>query len=195
MESFDWSNGGIETIIMPKKKDNFICCECERNRPYYARGMCRSCYEKWLKSENKEYTEKQRENSRQWAEKNKEKKKSYDVKRKLDPELIERDKKTKRKSQLKRDYGLSEDLLNDLVVFQENKCAICGRMLSEVAKTHIDHEHGKPKNVRGILCSRCNNGLGMLGDTAENLEKALNYLKDPPGFIFMENIKNDYSHN
>jgi len=36
-----------------------------------------------------------------------------------------------------------------------------------------DHESG---TVRGILCRKCNLGLGLLGDNVESLSRALAYL-------------------
>jgi hypothetical protein len=44
----------------------------------HARGMCRSYYEKWLRHNNPEYAERQRENCKQWSEKNAERKKEYE---------------------------------------------------------------------------------------------------------------------
>ena len=43
-----------------------------------------------------------------------------------------------------------------------------------------DHDHNKPKDVRafrGVLCRKCNSALGKLGDTLEDIERLLNYLK------------------
>jgi hypothetical protein len=30
--------------------------------------------------------------------------------------------------------------------------------------------------VRGLLCSACNTGIGLLGDNVEGLQRAMNYL-------------------
>ncbi len=40
---------------------------------------------------------------------------------------------------------------------------------------NVDHCHASGK-VRGILCTVCNTGLGMLGDTLEGLRAATDYL-------------------
>ena len=37
---------------------------CHSNKPVYARGLCRGCYEKWLINNNPEYAERQRKNVR-----------------------------------------------------------------------------------------------------------------------------------
>lgn len=53
-------------------------------------------------------------------------------------------------------------------------CPICLREKPLVC----DHHHGPNNegNTRGWICDRCNRGLGHLGDTAENVRRALDYL-------------------
>lgn len=43
-------------------------------------------------------------------------------------------------------------------------------------KPQVDHDHNTNK-IRGLLCSRCNMGLGFFDDSIEGLTKAINYLK------------------
>lgn len=50
-------------------------------------------------------------------------------------------------------------------------CMICG----STERLCIDHCH-KTSKVRGILCSRCNSGLGMFRDNIEYLAEAIKYL-------------------
>jgi hypothetical protein len=40
----------------------------------------------------------------------------------------------------------------------------------------VDHDHETNK-IRGLLCSRCNTGLGLFFDNISNLENAILYLK------------------
>ena len=40
----------------------------------------------------------------------------------------------------------------------------------------VDHCHDTMK-VRGLLCHRCNCGIGLLNEDITVLEKAINYLK------------------
>lgn len=76
-------------------------------------------------------------------------------------------------------YGItSEDYLK-LLESQNFSCAICGNTPEEgreaSTKLSVDHCHESGK-VRGLLCQKCNTGIGLLGDTKEGLQKALNYL-------------------
>lgn len=72
-------------------------------------------------------------------------------------------------------YGLNEKSQADIINFQKNKCAICDIDLLGGRKTHFDHDH-ESGNFRGVLCSKCNTGLGLLGDNRAGLLKALDYL-------------------
>lgn len=59
-----------------------------------------------------------------------------------------------------------------LFAIQNNHCALCPRSL----KLHVDHSH-KTGLVRGLLCNKCNRGIGMLNDDTELMLKAINYVK------------------
>ena len=48
-----------------------------------------------------------------------------------------------------------------------------GQGLSVVA---VDHDH-KTGNVRGLLCNKCNKGLGFFEDDINILKKAVEYLE------------------
>ena len=55
---------------------------------------------------------------------------------------------------------------------QNFRCAICGNP----GKLFIDHDHVTGK-VRGMLCRKCNIGLGHFGDSASFLASASTYLR------------------
>ena len=59
-----------------------------------------------------------------------------------------------------------------------NVCQLCNKNLTGI-RVCIDHDHVSGE-LRGILCSSCNTGLGHLGDSIEGLEKAIAYLRNPP---------------
>lgn len=56
-------------------------------------------------------------------------------------------------------------------------CDICGRAENgQWESLNIDHCH-KSGNFRGMLCSKCNKGIGLLRDDPEILRKAIIYLE------------------
>jgi len=86
-----------------------------------------------------------------------------------------------RDKQLKLSYGISLKDYNSILDSQEYKCKICGKKREEFEivgkKLFVDHCH-KTGKVRGILCTKCNTGIGMFDDSIENLEAAISYLKE-----------------
>lgn len=73
-------------------------------------------------------------------------------------------------------YNLSEVEFKALWEKQKGYCAICGVSLKG-NKYHIDHDHMTEK-VRGILCTKCNRGIGLLKDSVELLSNAVRYLEN-----------------
>lgn len=82
---------------------------------------------------------------------------------------------------LKRNYGITPEQYDALHDAQNGLCAICGQPETKVMKgircvLAVDHDHVTGK-IRGLLCTRCNAGLGQFGDNIESLAKAIDYLK------------------
>jgi hypothetical protein len=83
----------------------------------------------------------------------------------------------KRDNELRRVYGITRDELAAMIAAQDGKCAIChGAPNGAGDRLHIDHCHNTNK-VRGLLCSRCNTAIGLLGDDPERAESAAAYLR------------------
>lgn len=79
---------------------------------------------------------------------------------------------------IKHTYGISIDDYNKMFINQEGRCAICKTHQSELPKgLHIDHCH-KTNKVRGLLCFKCNSGIGKLNDDVEILKSAIQYLEN-----------------
>ena len=76
---------------------------------------------------------------------------------------------------LKWKHGVSLEAFNLLKCLQRHKCAICGGPSNGMGDFHVDHDHDTGK-IRGLLCHKCNLGIGLLGD---NLNKAQEYLTNP----------------
>lgn len=80
--------------------------------------------------------------------------------------------------QLLRNYGIGLDEYYSMLKAQGGGCAICGATVPESKRVkffHVDHNHNTGK-VRGLLCSRCNKGLGAFRDAAALLSVAISYL-------------------
>ena len=70
--------------------------------------------------------------------------------------------------------GFDEAAFEALFARQGRKCAICATEASR--RWNLDHCH-KSGAARGILCSRCNLGLGLLGDDADVARRAADYVE------------------
>ena len=89
---------------------------------------------------------------------------------------------------MRRTYGISMKDFDALVEFQNGNCAVCFKPLEVMnRRANIDHDHDTGE-VRGILCTGCNTGIGHLGDNIEGLKRALYYLENTPYSEFKENI-------
>ena len=77
-------------------------------------------------------------------------------------------------------YGISLKQYQAMVAFQDNLCRICRQGPSDGDRLYIDHNHmfdvGDPSGIRGLLCQKCNSGLGMVNDSIETLEGVRDYL-------------------
>lgn len=84
----------------------------------------------------------------------------------------------RRRSMLKRNYGLTPEDFDALLASQGGRCAIC-RSDDPGAKGmwHVDHCHDAG-TVRGLLCSACNTGLGQFKDRPDVLRAAADYLEE-----------------
>ena len=79
---------------------------------------------------------------------------------------------------LKKLYGLSVKEYDELYAEAEGKCQCCGIKEKELNKRlAVDHCHSSGK-VRGLLCGKCNRGLGLFYDNQELLQQAIQYLKN-----------------
>jgi hypothetical protein len=64
------------------------------------------------------------------------------------------------------------------LLVQNNSCFICGTEFNESIKPCVDHCHTTGQ-VRGLLCSLCNSGLGFFKDDVYRLVRAIEYISNP----------------
>jgi|SRR5579871_1220575 len=91
---------------------------------------------------------------------------------------------------LRRQFGITTEQYEEMVAAQGGVCAICGtppvlhrarkggrRQGRQVSpRLVVDHDHCTG-TVRGLLCVRCNRGIGFLKDNPAILRSALEYLE------------------
>lgn len=92
-----------------------------------------------------------------------------------------REKEQNRLSVLKAVYGLSAHRWAKLMRAQKGRCAICGKKETSVVKgglasLSVDHNH-RTGRIRGLLCRKCNTGLGMFKDSVKTMKAAITYLR------------------
>lgn len=81
--------------------------------------------------------------------------------------------------QIQKNYNLSRDEYFKLLDSQGGNCAICNEKPKQSEKggrLFVDHCHTTHK-IRGLLCFKCNSGLGNFNDNQNFLQNAINYLK------------------
>jgi len=100
---------------------------------------------------------------------NRERQQAYMAKWRLEQPRIRRD-------HLGARYGVSQADFAGLLANQNGVCAICPATSdSRGYRLNVDHVHGTTR-VRGLLCNRCNTGLGLFRDTPQLLARAIGYL-------------------
>lgn len=129
--------------------------DCHPDRLHSGRGMCKSCYRRWYKATNQAYKDRQA------------------VYRLEHPNS-----RSQVSSSLMNAYGLSQADRDAKVLLQGGLCAICGTPPDgngNASVLHVDHDH-ETGDLRGMLCTRCNVGLGMFRDDFNALAAASQYI-------------------
>ena len=135
-----------------------ICIDCKEEKeiddfykhPTYTGGhyhRCKPCHAKI---------------SMQWAKDNPEKRK-----------------KAERRATLKYYHNLSLEDYDTMLENQNGGCAICGKTQEKNTDRRslaVDHCH-RINKIRGILCDKCNRGIGYLDDNPTIARKAAEYLE------------------
>jgi len=88
---------------------------------------------------------------------------------------------------LRAKYGLSPEQLDQMLVGQDYRCAICLNPFGDTTP-HVDHNHACCPGeqtcgscVRGLLCASCNRGIGYFHDSTIKLESAAEYIRSYRG--------------
>ena len=76
-------------------------------------------------------------------------------------------------ARIKKEYQLTKKDVDEMMLNQKNNCAICEININD--GYHIDHCH-KTNKVRKLLCSKCNQAIGLLNEDKSLFFKAAKYL-------------------
>lgn len=72
--------------------------------------------------------------------------------------------------------------LEQMAEMKQSGCELCGA----TENLHIDHNHDT-NEIRGVLCTNCNRGLGHFKDSPELLKKAAEYLEQKGNYSTWQN--------
>jgi hypothetical protein len=152
--------------------ENKTCAKCLENKPitsFYknprmADGLysaCGACTSRLGGEWSKRNPEKRNRYQRNWRKNHPEKARARDL-----------------RHDLKRSCGLTMEQFAQKLEAQNGRCVICGSTKSSSGNKRFcsDHDH-KTNKLRGLLCIKCNRGLGLLGDSVAVLIRALQYLQ------------------
>lgn len=88
-----------------------------------------------------------------------------------------------RRAHWRKKYGITEERYYELLAAQNGVCAICGQPERDVDSRlgvkrllAVDHCHSTGA-VRGLLCRRCNTGIGLLDHDVARFMAAARYLQ------------------
>ena len=131
-------------------------------------SACKACHSSSRKEKRKRLGVIQKEKDRFWYQKSKEHRVKY-----ARDYRIKYPEKT-RAANLKKNYGITQNDYDRMLDAQNNKCAICGRDMSDYSRIFcVDHNHTTGK-IRGLLCDPCNYGLGFY---EKHKDKYIDYLE------------------
>jgi len=146
------------------KKSGYGCwckkCENESSKKYQSENK-EKCKEAWARYRIK-HREKRLEYCREYRKNNPEKFKEYD--------------KIGNQKKRQKLYGISPEQFDTLLENQGDRCIVCSTNSPGKKGWCVDHCH-ETGRIRGILCGKCNMGIGLFDDSTEILKKVISYLE------------------
>lgn len=92
----------------------------------------------------------------------------------------ERVKQAHREAHRRNKYGISAARYNEMMMCQGSVCKICRQPCRTHKSLSVDHSH-ETNQIRGLLCARCNQGLGLFREDPRILRRAEGYLYEYHG--------------
>ena len=171
-----------------KEKDRIKYLEYREKHPDYFKNKSKKWYEEnkerakeRSRKYNRDHPGRASEQAKRWRAKNPnaskiQGKKYYSENRAN--ELARKKKYSKenpvqtRRAYLKKTYGITPEYFRLLKDVQDGRCAICGEQPDTLCVDH-NHESGA---IRGLLCKKCNLGIGNFRDDPQLLYGAFVYI-------------------
>lgn len=72
--------------------------------------------------------------------------------------------------------GITLEQYEEMLKNQNGVCCICNHISEDGRQLCVDHCHNTGK-IRGLLCNKCNAGIGFFKDRIDVLSSAINYLQ------------------
>jgi recombination endonuclease VII len=126
-------------------------------------------------ADDPEYRERRLQRARDWRARHKA---ELSARRKLKRANNPQYREQIRRRHLKQVYGITPEEYAALLAAQHDVCAICKK--KDRVRLCVDHCHDT-RTVRGLLCKKCNTGLGCFDDDIERLRAAITYLERARG--------------
>jgi hypothetical protein len=158
------------------------CAKCGETKPiddfYKAtgtrdghRGECKSCNSNAKKAWYLANRERVKANVKRWQQENAEHHNAQQRVRRKDPVR----KRKERNGHLRRKFGISIEIYEEMLAAQGGVCGICGREPNPNISLHVDHDH-ETGAIRGLTCFRCNQAMGAFAEDPVLLGAAATYL-------------------
>lgn len=163
---------------MPAKGQRKPITNCEHvDRVHHSGGRCRDCVGRARWSDPVKYAHHKKNTRDLYHAKREEILAKLRAKRISDPEGFRRIDFARK---LREHYGIDIADYEHHLELQCGVCKICKELPptgSRVKRLSVDHCHSTG-HIRGLLCSKCNAGLGQFCDNTELLAKAIEYLRE-----------------
>ena len=152
-------------------------CILKYNREWNKKNEThRKSQQKQYREEHKEYL---RERRKKYYRKNRERIRHNQTVYTINNIVRLRDDRRKRQLSIK--YNLSDEEYSKMFSEQGGICAICGNPETAnrngiVKQLTVDHNH-ITRQIRGLLCQKCNSAIGYLGEDIEIFRNAISYIE------------------
>lgn len=130
----EWARAKRKQVPLQQKEYKPVMANCHPEKKHWGLGLCVACYGKAYRKRNPTAN---KEATARWRRNN--------------PDKIYA-------KHLRYRYGLTVDGYYQLLKQQNYSCKLCGA--TPINHPVVDHSHATEK-VRGIVCQRCNNAIGL----------------------------------